>query len=199
MQAQAPLWLTIVLGFLIPIAAAGGAVGGQWLASRRDDKRWDRERDREDLRWSRDQQRQVDDRTHMNQVHWRTERLTVYGKFIVAMTEWYQGLYRIYEAMREQSPIGPGMKRKMLRGEATSNELYGLIMVIGSSEVRNRVTGAMIDFAEVHREILETDDASGASSLWSELEAVTSLLRAELGVEATIESANPGPSSATTS
>lgn len=54
-----------------------GAVSAQWLATRRDDKRWEREIAREDLRWQRDQERAKE-----------TRKIETYATFLASVQEY---------------------------------------------------------------------------------------------------------------
>lgn len=94
--ASAPLWVTIMLGVLAVVGTVGGAWGGQIIAARRDDRRWEREQQREDLRWKRDREREHERldverdrdevrRTHDSRIEWRLQRFEVCSAFVTAL------------------------------------------------------------------------------------------------------------------
>ncbi|MEV6831985.1 hypothetical protein [Amycolatopsis sp. NPDC051102] len=72
-------WWAAVLGF---VGALAGSWGGQLIASRREDRRWDRERDREEVRWQRERSRLDDQRRHEFQLDWRERKLAEFGDFL---------------------------------------------------------------------------------------------------------------------
>lgn len=78
--ATAPLWVTIMLGVIAVVGAVAGAWGGQIIAARRDDRRWERE----DIRWTREQEREDARRMHDSRIEWRLHRFGVYQKFLAS-------------------------------------------------------------------------------------------------------------------
>jgi hypothetical protein len=68
-----PIWITVLVGIL-PVL---GAFGGAYLQSRRDDKRWIRERDRERERWIREDSQK-----------WLDLKVQTISKFAIVMDNW---------------------------------------------------------------------------------------------------------------
>ncbi|MFE9747568.1 hypothetical protein ACFYOT_21920 [Saccharothrix saharensis] len=82
--AQTPLWVAFALAGIALI----GPIGAAWLVSRRDDKRWTRERDREDLRYERERQRLADERAHAARLHWSEKRVEAFGHYLATLDAW---------------------------------------------------------------------------------------------------------------
>lgn len=139
--ATAPLWVTIMLGVLTVVGTVGGAWGGQWIAARRDDQRWEREAKREDLRWQRESERQSVQRDHEARLHWRDERLKTYSLALAAIDTWLTAVNGLMGAVAKADVLywkGPELDamdaaQHDLRERMLSTEL------IGSPRVRQQV------------------------------------------------------------
>lgn len=82
--AQVPLWVPLLVGVLGIL----GALGAQWLATRRDDRRWERESQREELRWRQELGKLEAEREHEIVVHWSKARLDVYKALVANVEQW---------------------------------------------------------------------------------------------------------------
>ncbi|GAA4416183.1 hypothetical protein ACFQV2_30825 [Actinokineospora soli] len=128
---QAPLGLTVFLGVLVPVAGLTGALGGQWLAARRDDRRWLRER-----------AARLEDRAHDDLVYWRGERVRVYGSFTTAMNNWRVALWR-----RNLQSLPELI--------AVAEDAYGATAIVGTDVVRGAATDLLKEFRLVHQAVLD--------------------------------------------
>jgi hypothetical protein len=84
------MWVTIALAVLAFVGTLGGAWGGQWIASRHDNRRWEREAKREDSRWEREQLHLREQRARELQLHWPEKRLTAYVECYRLARAWCQ-------------------------------------------------------------------------------------------------------------
>ncbi|MFD8494255.1 hypothetical protein [Amycolatopsis sp. NPDC059657] len=121
-------WITAVVG---AIGALAGAWGGQWIAARRDDRRWQREADREDLRWEREQAKLNLDST----LKWSEKRLEFYGKVLAVIDSTYIELqnfvgirYRQAAAFSDGLPMMP---RDFIDGHV--DEIFQSVRLIAST------------------------------------------------------------------
>lgn len=74
------------VGLFAAAMTGTAAVGGAWLQSRRDDKRWERERQREQERWARE-----------DRARWHDERLKAYSEYTARVDAIRLGLLQIQE------------------------------------------------------------------------------------------------------
>jgi hypothetical protein len=77
-------WWAAVLGF---VGALAGSWGGQLIAARREDRRWERERDREEVRWQRELQRIHEQKKHELQLDWRDRKLAAFTEYITELDQ----------------------------------------------------------------------------------------------------------------
>ncbi|MEU4520534.1 hypothetical protein AB0F52_17780 [Amycolatopsis sp. NPDC024027] len=131
-----------------------GAIGGQQLASRRDDKRWvrerdredaryEREREREDLRFEREQQKFREQRDHDARTVWRAERVSAYADFFAAYEVWSN-------AVRHLASASLGELKTMAFDEEAFASQYSVcaraaeaLELTGSSEVTEKVNAML--------------------------------------------------------
>ncbi|XVV00759.1 hypothetical protein ACQPW3_25425 [Actinosynnema sp. CA-248983] len=128
--------MTIMLGVLAVVGTVGGALGGQMIATRREDRRWAREAGREDLRWQRERQREQERFAHEARLHWREQRLTTYSAFIAAFDA---SMDPIVEAAVEVPAIGRVTDDKLYEAQAAVRALtdaYASVDVLASVDVR---------------------------------------------------------------
>ncbi|WNV82223.1 hypothetical protein [Umezawaea sp. Da 62-37] len=83
-SSQIPLWITYSLAVIAILGPIGGALIGGTITAKRDDRRWEREREREELRWQREREQQFDERRHQLRLDWRERRLDVYSEYLSA-------------------------------------------------------------------------------------------------------------------
>ena len=109
---------------------ASAALGGAWLQSRRDDKRWTRERQRERERWVRE------DRSR-----WHNERLVAYSDFLAKVEE-----IRIHiVAVRHRSDVT--LSRELIHETFNTEVRAFLLASIPTQAAISDVWNAVIDYS----------------------------------------------------
>jgi hypothetical protein len=102
-------WWAAALGF---IGALAGSWGGQLIASGREDRRWDREREREDIRAQRDHEKEIRERAHDMKVQWRAERKFAYAELLAVLTSWQEVF--LSQTIRQYQTDDTSAKREIL-------------------------------------------------------------------------------------
>jgi hypothetical protein len=136
---QIPLWVTYSLAVIAILGPIGGALLGARYTAKRDDKRWDREREREEVRWERERQRLADERVHQKQLHWSEKRAEAYGAYMVALDGWISHARYLTQVPR----VLPDPERltEMEQFCAEMHELTGVIqLVTGLEDIRWKVS-----------------------------------------------------------
>lgn len=187
--------MLIVLGFLVPIAGVCGALGGQMLASRRDDARWTREREREDLRWRRDAVEQQARRDHEREVHWRDQRLTAYAALSLAMSNWRMALVDASMQVDNGEALLAETVEAVRRTEASALEAYGMLGLLATEDVEYVAADMMSDYTQARAHAFQ-DESFRTDDLLRRLQGFDSVARSSLGIT---RSVSPSPPSATTS
>lgn len=134
-------WWGVLVGF---VGALAGTWGGQLIASRREDRRWARERDREDLRHAREieklqtqHDREVDKLRleHRREVDlaWRSERRATYIQFLNALLTWEGKAYALTKS--EGLPRQEGEHAQVQQWYNELNEHFTILMLSGSPAV----------------------------------------------------------------
>jgi hypothetical protein len=78
------VWIPII----VAIIGILGVIGGQAVASSRDDRRWNREIAREETRTQRELQSAEASRQHELKIHWIDQRLSAYTECLSSFDEW---------------------------------------------------------------------------------------------------------------
>ncbi|TWP50791.1 hypothetical protein FKR81_19520 [Lentzea tibetensis] len=85
---QIPLWVTYSLAVIALVGPLGGAVIGGRVQAKRDDKRWERERDREELRYDREMTKLRNERDHDLLKLWHAARLDGHARMLYSLARW---------------------------------------------------------------------------------------------------------------
>ena len=104
------------------------------IATRRDDRRWERERDREDIRHTREIEQSEQKHRRDGLLAWRQERAKAYAEFIAAARRWERVLFGFDETspaidVRNQVPRMGELLQELDSTSAT-------VELIGSPDVR---------------------------------------------------------------
>jgi hypothetical protein len=190
-------WWAAVLGF---VGALAGSWGGQFIATRREDRRWERERDREDLRWQRERERLQDQLRHEMGVQWRERRLEVYSQLLSAITHFLKVGARLKEAeLRAAGPGGPVNDQQYTRVDLQEcakgiRDLVNVVSLIASSRIQSaciivdyEMARWLSEFCLSERgnpEVLTMEDLLGREEdLVKAHQALLNEMRTELGVD----------------
>ncbi|MFD6070308.1 hypothetical protein, partial [Amycolatopsis lurida] len=115
-------WLVAVLGF---IGAVAGSWGGQLIAARREDRRWQREMQREEIRAKRESRK-----------HWKEERLAAYTEIISSLDEWIRA--RVSDIVKSetggQNTWLPQESDKTTAARRRAVSAKSTVEIIGSSD-----------------------------------------------------------------
>lgn len=156
--ATAPLWPSIALGLLAVFGTIGGALGGQWLAARRDDQRWTREAKREELRWEQERLRERDRFSHEAKLQWREQRREAYVTFISVLNV---NLETIIEAAGAIPAIGAVSQETQWEVNASHQAIRdaaAVIEIVSSAPVRAATKSLLAAVREIIRDIRDAVD-----------------------------------------
>lgn len=116
---QTPAWLSIVTGVLGVL----GTLGAQWLATRRDDKRWEREYKKE-----------VDKRDHETKMSWREQRRIAYGQLLGILNVWYSGILINAQLIERREPLDEHFIAELKKMEVESSAVFGQVQLVGTEK-----------------------------------------------------------------
>jgi hypothetical protein len=160
---QVPLWVTILISIITFIGALGGALGGQLLAARRDDRRWEREARREDARWEREREREQQRLTHEARLHWREQRQTAYSDFLADADN---AIEQLVECGIEVTSIGRASRDSLREQDQrvhAARRSRASVQLVASKSVRDaatKLTDTILDMA-INNE--RSEDETGLS------------------------------------
>jgi hypothetical protein len=178
-----PLWVTIMLGVMAVVGTIAGGWGGQVIAARRDDKRWEREAAREELRWERERTRLADERTHLEQLHWRDERLRLYAKFVSDLSEWYFSLDNAAATTAAQEFVSGPQKARARAAKKVAVESYGAARLLASSLVGISFGAAMVHMHKLHTSAVDEETGGNLRAAGAALDELKSNVRKEIGLD----------------
>lgn len=165
---QAPSW--------IPVATAlAGVIVGTLLNWWQNNHRWKREGERE-------RERLADERTHAEHLHWRDERLAVYGKLVMNLWEWHRWLVQATETHRSQQSLSSLQRAKANAARAATVESYAPASLLGTDLARKEFGEAMTQMDRYHLAIVEEEVGGDPRPVAAILERVEKSVRVELGL-----------------
>lgn len=131
-----PTWVSFVLAGI----ALLGPLGSAWVLSRRDDKRWERERRREDTRWERERRRDREVRDF-------NERKAAYAQAITALSSL---LYFIQGWVhdRRNDPTLDLDQQKLDQLVPAVFDAAAVVELVGSAEVEACARAAIQDLTD---------------------------------------------------
>lgn len=141
-----PLWVTIVLA----VIALLGPWGGAWLASRRDDRRWDREQLREDIRFQRERDREAAQRAHEVAATQRSEKRETYSRYLATLMTWGWLLDKAEDLLRDGQPLSPGLVEDLENAKEDAIRAYAGVLVVADGEARIEIEYGFFDHMDVH-------------------------------------------------
>lgn len=123
-------WWAAALGFA---GALAGSWGGQLIASRRDDRRWQREREREDLRHEREMERLQLQHEREVDLAWRSERHAAYTRLLTTLLAFES---KVYAPIENPEVVTDAAHREEVRRiHKELHDVYVLVMVGSGSAV----------------------------------------------------------------
>lgn len=170
----------------VPLAVAAVAlaaiVGAQWLAARRDDRRWQRELDREEVRLRHERQLAEDRR-------WREERLSAYAQFIEVMQQWEQAITEVAFAQEDDEPVDPALIDRMEQLDELIRPALARVILVGSPNVHAQCQELVLMYSRGYRDArlgdlilaAEVPGRSAADVLGDAYYALIDDMRRELG------------------
>jgi hypothetical protein len=184
-----PLWITVVLA----IIALLGPWGGAWLASRRDDRRWERDQAREDVRSQREREREDKQRGYQTETARREEKKQGYTEFLSTLMTWGWLLDRAGDQLEEGVPIPSELVVDLENAKILAVKAYAGLLVVADKEARREIEYGFYDHMEVHGDyvISGKSDEANYHKLNEAQDWVRRRARHELGIYSI---ADPDPS-----
>ncbi|MBB3664473.1 hypothetical protein FB384_003377 [Prauserella sediminis] len=174
MKDQVPLWATFVIAGIALVGSVGGAWLNGFFTVRRDDKRWQRERERANLDY------------------WRDKRVEVYADVIDQARESCRRLRELAELVQlDGLATAHGSLRRLRELNDSGYKRQSEVIVVGSTEVvvaagrlNRSLTDATNILADYARQVtdhgLESDDVARVASAIDAAERTS----AEFSIEA---------------
>ncbi|WP_206793992.1 hypothetical protein [Amycolatopsis sp. MtRt-6] len=135
-------WWAAVLGF---VGALAGSWGGQLIASKREDRRWLRERDREDVRHAREIEVFNKRLFHDSLADWRSERVLAYQEFLDSFDDWWRS-----SAILGRT-IFPGLAEGVSLPEVEVDDLYSQYNRLQAATNRLEIIGSRVINDEIEK------------------------------------------------
>lgn len=173
-----------------------GALGGQQLAARRDDRRWSRERDREELRyererdrentrWEREHQRFDEQRRHERALDYRDRLTAACVDFMKSYDRAHVSLLRIVARVNESNDATREFREAFQAAFEDAQKPLELIQLIASSQTADICFNKMNVLQDLYMTVERPMDErlKVASELRTARYEVQNAIRVELGVE----------------
>ncbi|WP_146044321.1 hypothetical protein [Amycolatopsis sp. BJA-103] len=208
---QVPTWLGVLLVLAVPVGTVFGAWWGHRAAARtaakRDDARWERERDREELRWQREREHLTEQRQHELRLDWRDRKLGSYSDFLAHFEKAQLTLIKLLGRRDLDAEFERNLRRQLDESLEACGTAIKVLRVIAEHHIQNECSELVSDAINllcekdyVPRATLEVVNellTALAKRRWRLLDA----MRISLGVNDpdTPPIFNPAPPSETTS
>lgn len=163
MQTGVPLWVPLIVALLGALGIIAGQVVSSWREDRRwqrererEEFRWQQEREREDLRWQREQERLEAERRRDTILAWRQDRLDSLASYLAAAQECYNSIY--YAGRRET--IDETLTR--------ARETFSRVELISEPDVRDAALKVLLALSDGHRnEVWEKPSGHPDGDMWT--------------------------------
>jgi hypothetical protein len=184
-------WWAAALGF---IGALAGSWGGQLIASRREDRRWDREREREDIRAQRDREKEHRQRVYDMKVQWRAERQLAYKELLSVLASWHE-VFLQQTVGQCQSDNITAARRALVEARFPLRDALATVDLVSSPEAAKeahstiaRIHSIEDDWFRVYQGI-KCENMMSHYDNWGRLiDQLRDVMRADLGVVESVES-----------
>lgn len=179
-SGQISVWVPIVVAVLGIV----GVIAGQLINSRREDRRWTREKERDDRRWQRERDLQV-------KLHWREERLGRYAEFVDAISKLALKVQIVIAWAMREGRKAPDSETILSHARGEANAALSALRIIGSPAVQQQAAKVIDKLWNHADEILNApDDALSHVELESLSRSVDNpakdllpMMQADLGVD----------------
>jgi hypothetical protein len=174
MSAAVPLsaavWVPLTTAAFGLLAGLGAAAWTQRRADRREDVRWERERDIRQDQWRRE-----------DSLRWLQDRQQAYARLIAALHEWDAVLLYAMAIRRTDARVGERSEldtAEMRRVRGVAREMLPLVQFMASQLVRSLATSAVTEREEFSLVHLRGDksDSAAMDARWTRLAKRTSSL-----------------------
>jgi hypothetical protein len=171
-----PGWVTLAGYLMSGVLAAAGVIVGQRIAANRDDRRWQRERDREGERWKREEERQ-----------WLVDRREAYAGLHAAVQAWHTMLLGSWSAWKVRGQVEDDFRERKATVKREFEAARGLVDLLAPKPIRRdcRMLGVRLD---MFGHYLRKDDTTRdkAETDWARLvraeKELLRRLREDLGI-----------------
>lgn len=140
-SGQVSVWVPVVVAAL----GIAGLLAGSWLGARREERRWQRERERDDVRWRRERELGL-------QRRWRDERFAAYAQFIDVMNQWEQAITEVAFAQEDDEPVDPSLIERMEQLDEQARPVLARITLVGSPGVQAQCQELVSMYARGYRD-----------------------------------------------
>jgi hypothetical protein len=140
-SGQVSVWVPLAVAAI----AMAGLLAGSWLGSRREERRWQRERERDELRWRRERELSL-------QRRWQDERFAAYAQFIDVMNQWELAITEVAFAQEDDEPVDPALIERMEQLDEQVRPVLARITLIGSPSVQAQCQELVLMYARGYRD-----------------------------------------------
>jgi hypothetical protein len=171
-----PGWVTLAGYLMSGVLAAAGVIVGQRIAANRDDRRWQRERDREGERWKREEERQ-----------WLVDRREAYAGLHAAVQAWHTMLLGSWSAWKVRGQVEDDFRERKATVKREFEAARGLVELLAPEPVRGAVRSVYLRM-EYFGFFLQQDDITRdkAEAMWARVfqteKELLRRLREDLGI-----------------
>lgn len=181
-SGEVSVWVPIIValfGFI-------GVLTSQVIAAKRDDKRWQRERDREDLRWQRQRDRERENRTH-------EARADSYAEVIGAIEAFDWALYRARKVCEAGQRLDGHLDGELRAATTSAGTSLGAANLHAPESIRSVLRESMLPRSRLATRLLDGAYQHEDKQLWvdgkREYQALRAAMRLDLGLDAEPEAA----------
>ncbi|MFG1678453.1 hypothetical protein [Micromonospora sp. NPDC049282] len=184
-------WPVMVVALVGVVGTLGAALSTQVLTTRREERRWIREREAEQERWQRERQDRIGQWQREDDLRHQEARFEIYAEYMKTIWIWGRRANKARLILESDTQIMPNEWRNKLvdiGGDATN--VLALLELVASTAVRDSARKCCDIMSLFGTEILkESLDAPSLLSLHDEYRAsarrTVELMRAERGLNAT--------------
>ncbi|MGZ3141329.1 hypothetical protein ACVDFE_04855 [Lentzea chajnantorensis] len=185
---QVSVWIPIIVG----VIGLVGVIAGQLINSRREDRRWRLEQEREELRWKREIAKEADMRREANRAHWRDKKFETYSEILAFTKRWHDAILDGSTAILANEKLPSDLKERLEEAGLEHIDYQDQVDLLATDEqAQGILREALGTYSSFTHQILdgtlpERDGQIGSGAFWGDateiINDVITAIRLDLGI-----------------
>jgi hypothetical protein len=190
-MASTPVWVTLLVAALGVAGGVATAILTRRGADKRENQRWQREREAEEARWQREQEERHQQWQREDHARWLAERRTIYANYLQRLDRWREAIAAADAEVRGAG-LTVGTVSELESLETEFENAYETLSLLAPTKIVHKAANCMGILGRWHhalayytqKYLAEPSAAVNGEGIFEELARLRDLFRQDLGVDA---------------